>query len=201
MDTRHRKRSRSRPKQNYTCAAKRLCLSRVGLEKEVRRGNKESVKTFVKKGKGPSRATLYRWMKEEKDTALKGKANSKRGRPSLLSEDQKLVVGGWILKRDKEYKRSSSKEIIPFIKKHFGLSVNKMLVSRIMKELKLSSHQSGRRVLKYTRKDLPGKLFKFVRGLNQDIKAREDLSRVIAIDNVRFTHPPLQIRTYGPQGG
>lgn len=201
MDARHRKRRRSRPKENYTPATKRLCLSRVGKEREVMRGKKESVKSFVKKGKGPSRATLYRWMKEEKEASLQDKTEKKRGRPSLLSEDEKLVVGGWVLKRDKQYKRNSSKEIIPFIKKHFGVSANKMLVSRIMKELKLSSHQSGRRVLKYMRKDLPSKLFKFVRGLNQDIQAKEDLSCVIAVDNVRFTHPPLQIRTYGPQGG
>jgi hypothetical protein len=54
---------RKYPTHPYNKQVKRVCLSRVGK----RKSGKKSVDALVKKGAGPSRSTIYRWLDEKNE--------------------------------------------------------------------------------------------------------------------------------------
>jgi len=198
MDKRHKKR---RPPQNYTPAQKRHYLAQVGKREEVKRGKKVGVYQVTSKKKGPSKSTLYRWLAANNRRGKQEEKKAHVGRPPKLSHAKKLVLGGWVLKRAKRNKHPSAIDIVSFVERSFGVQVDKVWVSRAMRELSLSSHKKGIRKQKYQNKRLPQLLFNFLRGLHQVIEERDDLSSVVAVDTVRFTNTPLYQRGYAPIGG
>lgn len=67
-------------------------------------------------------------------------ADKASGRKSNLSDDQKLIVWGWILDQNKSVNFDA---IIEWIKVNFGVEVSKPTLSRYLREAELSVQLDG----------------------------------------------------------
>jgi len=123
------------PPHLYTNAVKKVCLSRVGR----RNSGKKSVRRYVGEGSGPSKSTIYRWLVEKEGSRGPGPRRGRRGRKPRLSVAKKYVVGGWILHRGQAHKPSRAIHILSFVEKAFGQTFSPSWVTRLARELHLSS--------------------------------------------------------------
>lgn len=160
-----------------------------------------SVDDYMSIAESPSRRTLFSWIAQRKRPPTAALTPKKRGRPSALSRAEELVMGGWVLHRCQMHRPTTGNHIIVWVKKHFGVAVSKTWVTRTARSLKLSSHRVRARQMKYQNPQLVRELRPFILNAYDLIKEINDPSRVVAVDTVRWTTPPYQIRSYGPAGG
>lgn len=116
--------------------------------------------------------------------------------PGKLRPIEKLVVGGWVLERDEHHEPAGAEPIATFIAENFRESVSPAWVTCTMKALHLTSHRDASKPLKYRRADLAKNCHRFVSRLRDTIDDGYRPSQVVAIDNVRFTHPQVILRSY-----
>ncbi|KAL6043187.1 hypothetical protein QOT17_024037 [Balamuthia mandrillaris] len=110
------------------------------------------------------------------------------------------VIGGWVLHRDQQHKQTSSKLIFQFIAKHFHTTMSDAWVSKTMQHLYLTSHQAATKDRKYRKLQTPNSLHRFLLQLQDTINIGFQPSCVVAVDTMRFTHPEVVWRTFGPEG-
>jgi hypothetical protein len=67
----------------------------------------------------------------------------KRGRPSLLSEAEKLVLGGFAHHCNRDHTSVGLEKLRTFIWESFGENASDSIISRTMKDLGFRSHRTG----------------------------------------------------------
>lgn len=192
---------RKRPPHNYSKDAKRMCLAQVGVGQERKGRKKISAYTFAKKGSSPHPSTIYRWKREAKKRRQPDETKAICGRPPKISKVEKMVIGGWVLKRDEEHEQTGIKDIQSFVAENFREHVSKGWVSGAMASLHLTSHRAAMKKRKYRRHQDPKALHTFLLQLRAMVDGKIEACSVVAVDTVRFTHPEAVLRTYGPEGG
>lgn len=178
-----------------------MCLAHVGVGPERKKKKKASVYTFCAKHSTPHPSTVYRWKKKAQAAAPSGPPLRPRGHPKRISDVEKLVIGGWVLDRDKEHEHTSIEDIIAFIGENFAEKVSKSWVSKAMASLHITSHRASVKKRKYRKVENPTLLHRFLLTLRGLVDGKRERSQVVAVDNVRFSHAPAVLRSYGPEGG
>lgn len=189
------------PTHNYSEDTKNMILAQVGIGTERGKKNKISVSHYCSLPSTPHRSTIYRWKKKALEAGCSVVHNKPRGRPRRISKMEKLVVGGWVLSRNKQHLPATVEDIQAFIVESFGESVSKGWVSRAMTSLHLTSHRASMKKRKYRKLQNPTTLHRFLLSLRKRIDGKKEPSQVVAVDNVRFSHPRIILRSYGPEGG
>ena len=111
------------------------------------------------------------------------------------------MVGGWVIEQDHQHQVASADTIRSFVADSFQEAVSPAWVSRTMQALHLSSHREAIKKEKYKTHRNATPLFEFLGQLRDKIDEGYEDSRVVAVDNVRFTHPSPILRSYSPEGG
>lgn len=192
---------RSRPPHNYDDGTKRLCLAKVGVGPERKLPNKVSAYSFCNTKGTPHPTTIYRWKREKNKPPSPSDEIPMLSRPPKLSIVERYVIGGWVLERDAEHEIASGEAVCSFIADSFHEQVSLSWVSRTMASLHLTSHREAVKKQKYRQPGIARALHTFLNELRETIDNEYEASQVVAVDNVRFTHPSPILRSYGPQGG
>ena len=192
---------RQRPPHNYSEDTKEMCLHHVGVGEERKQKSKVSAYTFTADASGPDPSTIYRWKRQQQAPSRDPMTVVPRGRPPKLSSIEKNILGGWVLDRAENHERTSAHDIVAFVAENFQEQVSKQWVSNTMQGLQLTSHRATKRPQKYKKPNLVGKLHTFLCNLRNKIDGKLESSQVVAIDNVRFSHPQAILRSYSPKGG
>lgn len=149
----------------------------------------------------PSRSTLYRWMKAAKEGTLYDPPTGDVGRPPKLSEAERMVVAGWVFDGDESRQLTQTADVIQFVGESFHEEVSQPWVSRTLRHFHITHHQAAMKRKKYNYSQIIPNLVKFLKEIQSTIQDRFESSRVVAIDNVRFSSSTCHLRTYSPQGG
>jgi transposase len=146
----------------------------------------------------PSRSTLNRWQKE---AACPPRKKARKGRPPLLSEVEKLVLGGWVLDRVNKHKVTGISQVKAFVQESFGVKVSSTWVSRKMHALGFSfqktQESNSRREFSKEQKIITS----FLRRTRRTIEKMNDLSRVIAMDVMGFWNTGVVRHSYALRSG
>lgn len=148
----------------------------------------------------PSRATLYQWLSDEQRGVVPCAIMATPGRPPLLTDEQLMIVGGFIVFCAEHHQSCGAKEIAQFIFNAFDVEVDKTWVARHMKQLDISSHRPAS--LKYTFGGTRALSAAFEFLTTHQPKLAEVLprTRVVAIDQISFWDCGVSSSTYSPIG-
>lgn len=177
----------------YTEESKRLCLSLL-------QSGRRSVEVLGKKNDFPSRATLYRWQKQQSTPLEERKQPSTPGPKPVLSEVEREVVGGYVLHKRQEGKEVSGEKVKEFIKKAFDEDVQKSYISKLLHSLHFSSHLL-REKDSNKKKPKVKALHSFILAIRNEMEERNLESKdIVAVDVVKFRSHSHFLRTYSPVG-
>src|SRR5512135_2963036 len=109
----------------------------------------------------PSKRTLRRWRKEQRDTGDVHEPLPKGHPQPLLSEGEKRVVGGWVLSEFSSHSIVSVESVRSWILGSWNKAPSHGYVVELMRELDLPSHLVGERELKYWNPNLESELLSF----------------------------------------
>lgn len=107
----------------------------------------------------------------------------------------------WVLEQDKAHESIGAEAVSSFIANNFWESVSPTWVTHAMKALHLSSHHGKTKPDKYRRPHLAASCHAFLQNLRNTIDTNYEPSRVVAVDNMCFAHPPAILWSFAPQGG
>jgi hypothetical protein len=123
------------------------------------------------------------------------------GAPSKLTPGEKEVLAGWVLLREQSEKVTSGQNIIDFVQRNFGETVEKTWVSHTMASLGFSSQRvkgskSSHPAIKY----LPD-VKHFIGEIRDLLDDGIESSRLVAEDEVAFWNSGVYLRSYAMRGG
>jgi hypothetical protein len=171
---------------------------RVG-EGERHRADLQTVSVYSRAPGAPSRRTLYRWhgrlVRREPLVAL-----AHGGRPPLLSEHERLAVGGWVLDRVDRARMANADQVCGFILQAFGVDVDRPYVSALMASLHLHSHRIAVKKAKYFRADLCAAVWSWLSDFRRRPTSGRAARNIIALDVQVWTNPTFCLRSYSGDG-
>lgn len=188
--------NKKRPKHNFNAQVKNTTLAVYGINKYSKATSRQGLGT---KKSIPSKRTVRRWQQQAREGNLELSPIHKGGIPPKLSEAESLVLGGWILERNKQYKRVAGKDIIEWVKKSFNELISKTMVSTITSKLHITTHYAKVKERKYLRPSLVSDMFNFMLTFRKD-HPNLSPSRIVAIDVCKFSIYGRLLRSYSPEG-
>ena len=130
----------------------------------------------------PHRATLWRWRTELR---LQGDVHEplpKGHPPPLLSEGEKQVVGGWVLRRWDDHNITSIESISGWVNEVFHITLSVGYVEKLMQELHLASKAVAWKELKFWNPHLVDELWQFLKSVHSLYRQGVRLNQIVAVD-------------------
>jgi len=198
------KRTRSYPAHQYTDVERSLCLALV-LGAERADGSRDpplvTIEQLASLPPAPSRAELYRWVKEETNGERVVNTEVNHDHRSLLSLEERSVLVGFLLYRLKHGQVADAAEIIDFASAAFDKSVTPSWVAIWMPKLGFSKHRPAARQLAFEGRGTLAAAIAWV-GKNQPVlRAAHDVRRLVAMDQITVWDNGLVTSCYAPIGG
>ena len=184
------------PHHNYSADAKRICLALLEHEDLIK-----LTPDFLAKLPGfPAAATLREWREAARNPPAVPRITATIGRPPLLTDEELMIVGGFVLFCAERHQTCGGNEIIDFIRHVFDVTVDKSWVAKKMEKIGMSSHRPAS--LKFT---FGGYLSisaaaEYLVANQPELREVADRSRVVAIDQVSFWDCGVSVSTYSAIG-
>lgn len=176
--------------------AKQLCLALLAVGGSI----VPTPDSLAKLPGFPGAATLRRWREEARTPPVAAQRTTIVGRPPLLTHEQLMIVGGFVLFCAERHQTCGGKEIIDFILHAFDVTVDKCWVAKKMEEIGMSCHRPAS--LKFTyggHRPITAAVAYLDR--NQPLLYKiAQRSRVVAIDQISFWDCGVSTSTYSPIG-
>jgi hypothetical protein len=148
----------------------------------------------------PDAATLRRWREEADNPPAPAKLTATIGRPPLLSDEELMIVGGFVLFCAERHQTCGGKEIIEFIQHAFGITVIKSWVTEKMEELGMSSHRPASLKFTFGGSHSITAAVEYLEANQPLLRKVEPRSRVVAIDQISFWDCGVSASTYSAIG-
>lgn len=183
-------------RHNYSDDAKRICLSLLEAKGPI----KFTPKTLAKLPGFPGNATLCRWLEEARNPPPPVKLTATIGRPPLLTDEELMIVGGFVLFCAERHQTCGGKEIIDFIQHAFGVTVLKSWVAEKMEELGMSCHRPASLKFTFGGYRAITAAAEYLEANQSVLQKVEPRSRVVAIDQISFWDCGVSTSTYSAIG-
>lgn len=198
------KRTRSYPAHQYSDVERSLCLALV-LGAERADGSRDpplvTIEQLASLPPAPSRAELYRWVKEETNGERVVNTDVTHDHRSLLSQEERNVLLGFLLYRLEHGQAVDAAEITDFVSAAFDKAVTPSWVSKWMPRLGFSQHRPSARKLAFERQGTLAAAVAWV-GENQPaLRAAHSDRRLVAMDQITVWDNGLVTSCYAPIGG
>ena len=183
-------------RHNYSIDAKRICVALLEHEGSI----KLTPDVLANVAGFPAAATLREWREAARNPPADVQLVATPGRPPLLSDEQLMIVGGFVLFCAERHQTCGGKEIISFIGHAFDVMVDKSWVAKKMEYIGISSHRPAS--LKFT---FGGSLniTAAVKYLDENQPVLRKIAprlRVVAIDQISFWDCGVSESTYSAIG-
>jgi len=185
------------PRHNYSDDAKRICLAL--LEGKAQIGF--TPKQLAKVPGLPDAATIHRWREAASNPPAEVKLTATIGRPPLLTDEELMIVGGFVLFCAERHQTcGGGKEIIDFIQHAFGITVLKSWVSEKMEEIGISSHRPASLKFTFGGSHCIAAAVEYLDENQSLLRKIVPRSRIVAIDQISFWDCGVSESTYSAIG-
>jgi hypothetical protein len=184
------------PHHNYSADAKRICLALLEHEDPI----KLTPDILAKLPGFPAAATLREWREAARNPPAVPKITATLGRPPLLTDEELMIVGGFVLFCAERHQTCGGNEIIDFIRQVFDVTVDKSWVAKKMEEIGISCHRPAS--LKFTFGGYRSitTAAEYLVANQPELRKVADRSRVVAIDQISFWDCGVSTSTYSAIG-
>lgn len=184
----------------YSDQFKKYILGLVKGDPWSHTGRRLSVQQAASVPGAPSASLIYAWLHEERYHDVPFGPQKKRGPKQKLSDPEKQVLGGFVLKLNEKLEVANIAKIQSKAKEIFGVELSASFVSKCMKSLGFRSHSAGSYHVDIT----PAKLAE----AEATVQAVRDwafnhldgISRVVFEDEMSLWNNIVALRTYSPKG-
>ena len=183
-------------RHNYSDDAKRICLALLEHKGTINL----TPDSLAKLSGFPGAPTLRRWREEAENPPVPAKLTVTIGRPPLLSDEELMIVGGFVLFCAERHQTCGGKEIIDFIQHAFGVTVLKSWVAEKMEELGMSSHRPASLRFTFGGYRAITAAAEYLEANQPVLQKVEPHSRVVAIDQISFWDCGVSTSTYSAIG-
>lgn len=171
-------------------------------QKQEEQGSHPHLENLLKEvPNAPSLRAICGWEKLQNEGHSLETHTSEWGRPSMLTEGEKAVIAGWVLKREALEKVTQARDVIEFFKKHFSMTVSKQWVSTLLHSLGFSSQRVKTSKAKVPIIKRMPEMKNFILQVRELIEDGVELSRIVAMDEVMFWNCGTILRSYAVCGG
>lgn len=180
----------------YSVDAKRICVALLEHEGTI----KLTPDVLANVAGFPAAATLREWREAARNPPADLHLTATPGRPPLLSDEQLMIVGGFVLFCAERHQTCGGKEIIAFIGHAFEVTVDKSWVAKNMEHIGISSHRPASLKFTFGGSQCITSAVKYL-GENQSVLRKiVPRSRVVAIDQISFWDCGVSESTYSAIG-
>lgn len=170
---------------NFSLDLRRLCLSLMcGV------GGTKIAPSMLSRYEGaPSERTLYSWRNSTLNDRTLVVPAAKRGRPPKFTQDERDVLGGYILFCDEQHQVCGIHEVQDFMEIAFNKKIAPSSVSDMLHEMGFSSHRPGPLSYRFGRPTDVNEAIEFLEGVQKDLKRdvhSHEIERIVAIDQISF---------------
>jgi len=184
---------RPHPPCNYSDDAKRIVLALYMPERSKEGGITASAQMISKLDGAPSARVVERWA----HVARHPQEAADMGRPPLLSEVEKMVVGGWVLSELQARRSVSLLDVESFVSSSFDILLSHATTSRMLHSLHFASHRVHDTTGTTKRRDEEETIVKWLRELRRDFPDQ----LFCCMDQCTFWNKGAVLRSYSPIGG
>lgn len=185
---------------NWSFQVKDLILEGIAGAPYTRRRPLFTVNEVSQLPSAPSRSTIFAWQHDSRYHDTPYGPQKKRGRPSLLSDAEKLVLGGFVHQCNRDHRAVSLERVRSFIWEAFGENASDSIISRDLKSLGFRSHQTGtyHAFVSQAKKEEAKELLTAVR--EWVITNLDGTSRCVFEDEMTQWDSVFALRSYSPVG-
>lgn len=144
-----------------------------------------------------SSATSWRWEHLNMTPEARGEHMAKRVSNKLLSQENEMIVSGWLVNRHLTYQSTTVKDLQYFLSMVWGFDAKKSWVSKFLKRNHLSMRTVGRATRAELNSEEQQKAVEFLSSLRALNK--ED-SQILCVDKTALYCNPISLKEIAPKG-
>lgn len=146
----------------------------------------------------PTARTIQRWLHDDDDSS---DSSERRGRPFSLSDEQLLVLTGFLLFVLQHHRTVDARVILDFVSVAFNGTHNKSWVTKLLPRIGFSHHRATSLPVAYAVHDTFGIAVDWLSRNQPAILRARDSGHLVAMDQIAFWDNALITSCYAPVGG